>query len=256
MSVDASYWGGNKTLTPDDAYRFSRGDIVQATNGMNVQLSRPLDFLVIADHAYNMGVVPSLYGTSSILLETEEGKQLLQDFQHYQDTNDQAVYKAIYGTLYGEKIFSKERSHSIWMDVVAKADAYNSPGKFTTFGGYEWTSWGSPQANGGNLHRVVIYKDGADKTNQITPLSSLDSSDPEDLWQSLEQYQQKTGGDVLAIPHNGNVSNGEMFPSVDFDGHPLSVAYAKTRNRWEPLYEVTCFDSLQESHCNIFLINS
>jgi hypothetical protein len=98
----------------------------------------------------------------------------------------------------------------VWEDVIAAAEKYNDPGNFTAFIGYEWTSF----VKGNNLHRVIIYRDNGDKAIQTLPYTATDSSDPEDLWKALEVYEKKTGGQVLASPHNGNLSNGEMFAEV------------------------------------------
>lgn len=248
LSIDASYWGGNRALTPDIAYRFARGEMVQASNGMPARLNRPLDFLVVADHGYNLGVVPDLLSANIRLLETDVGRQLLRNFKNYQSNHDTELNKTINNTLYTEKVYSKKGFRQIWRDVAKRADHYNNPGKFTAFTGYEWTSWGTPRTSYGNLHRVVIYKDTIDKAGQITPLTSLDSINPEDLWRSMANYEKTTGGEVLAIPHNGNVSNGEMFSLTDFNGQPLSSTYATMRQRWEPLYEVTQMKGDGETH--------
>ena len=133
---------------------------------------------------------------------------------------------------------------SVWQDYTATAERYNEPGKFTALIGYEWTSNNS----GNNLHRVVIFRDGKDKADMIVPFSALDSEDPAMLWKFLDAYQAKTGGEVLAIPHNGNLSNGRMFGLVDFEGHDLTRAYAETRARLEPVYEVTQIKGDGESH--------
>ena len=128
--------------------------------------------------------------------------------------------------------------------MTSSADTYNDPGRFTAFIGYEWTT----MPKGDNLHRVVVFKDGADKAGQVVPFSAFDSEDPEDLWTYLGGYEKNTGGEVMAIAHNGNVSNGLMFSDKTVEGKPLSQAYAKTRSRWEPLYEVTQMKGDGEAH--------
>ena len=132
----------------------------------------------------------------------------------------------------------------IWSDYLTTTEQHNEPGKFTAFVGYEWSSL--PQGN--NLHRIVIYKDGKDKAIQTIPYSSAISSNPEDLWKALQQYEDKTGGKVLAIPHNGNASNGLMFTLTDFMGNPMTKEYAALRSRWEPLVETTQIKGDSESH--------
>ena len=133
---------------------------------------------------------------------------------------------------------------SVWHEATAAADRFNEPGVFTTFSGYEWTS----MPNDNNLHRNVIFKDGAELVNQVAPFSALDSVNVEDLWEYLAEYVEKTGGDVLAIPHNSNLSNGLMFSDKMFDGRPITREYAQTRAYWEPVIEVTQVKGDSEAH--------
>ena len=133
---------------------------------------------------------------------------------------------------------------SIWERVTTIATKYNEPGKFTAFNGFEWTSF--PGAN--NLHRVVIFRDGPDRVNQVLPFSAIDSSDPEDLWKYMAAYEQKTNGQILAIPHNGNMSNGRMFQGETSTGKAFTRAYAEERARREPLLEVTQSKGDGETH--------
>jgi hypothetical protein len=137
---------------------------------------------------------------------------------------------------------------SAWEETIEAAEEYNDPGRFTTFIGYEWTS----NTGGNNLHRVVIYRDGADKAGVMEPYTTLPpqgSDNPRDLWRWMQSYRDKTGGRLLAIAHNGNLSNGIMFPLVDsFNGNPVDLEYAETRAKWEPLYEVTQIKGDGEAH--------
>jgi len=258
LSVDANI-SGNKMLGPDEAYRFAKGEAVTAHNGMKARLHRPLDFLVVADHAFILGVMASLREADPALLATETGKLLYTQFQKVQADPDKAKRGAatseFANNLYREKTsVEKPYQQSIWQRVTAYADRHNEPEKFTAFIGYEWSPVGyqithsDPPSIIGNLHRVVFFKDSAEKTNQIVPCSFKDSSNPEDLWQAMQDYQDKTGGEVFAIPHNGNTSRGEVFAPFDAEGRPLSEAYAKTRSRWEPLYEVTQIKGDSEAH--------
>jgi hypothetical protein len=132
----------------------------------------------------------------------------------------------------------------VWKNVVDAAEKYNDPGKFTAFIGYEWTSL----IKGNNLHRVVIYRDNGDKAINQLPFTNEDSSDPERLWDNLESYEKNTGGKVLAIPHNGNLSNGMMFAETTVDGRAFDKAYVDRRAMWEPLYEVTQIKGDGETH--------
>jgi hypothetical protein len=198
---------GNFNLGPADAYRFARGEQIEANNGMQVKLVRPLDFLVVADHSEYMGLMPVLRGGDPELLKNEVGKRWYNWFKE----GPEGQYKVF--IEFGEDLGNNKGripfdtiARSTWDLMTETADEYNDPGKFTAFIGYEWTS--TPDGN--NLHRVVIFKDGADKAGQVVPFSSFDSADPEDLWANLENYETKTGGRVLAIPHNSNLSNGLM----------------------------------------------
>ena len=141
-----------------------------------------------------------------------------------------------------------ETYRSAWEKDIRAAETTNIPGRFTSFIGYEWTS----NTGGNNLHRVVVFRDGADKTSRIEPyttLKPLGSDDPKDLWKVLQSYEDKTGGNVLAIAHNGNLSNGIMFPEIDsFTGKPITREYAQTRAKWEHLYEITQMKGDGEAH--------
>ena len=146
-----------------------------------------------------------------------------------------------------DPINNPKMTRTVWEREIAFAEQYNEPGRFTAFIGFEWTSIATMETPG-NLHRVVIFKDGGDKAGQVLPFSAADSNDPEKLWDYLAAYEEKTGGSVLAIAHNGNVSNGQMFPLERLNGQPIDRAYAETRMRWEPLYEVTQMKGDGEAH--------
>jgi len=258
LSYDANN-SGNRS-SPSLAYRFARGDVVEASNGMPARLRRPLDFLVVADHAYALGVMASVQAGDPVLRQSTVGRSLVEAY--FADTP--GARNRVRGEV--DRVWRDMGAfnQTVWNRVVALAEDFNDPGTFTTFAGYEWTSRGSdPNGNPvgsrhrdpaaaagifGNLHRVVIFKDGPDKTNTIVPFSREDSFDPEDLWRFLARYEETTGGEVLAIPHNGNTSNGEMFALTTIDGQPLSTEYARTRDRWEPLYEVTQIKGDSETH--------
>ena len=248
LSLDA-YSDGNKKLGPEEAYRFAKGEAVIANNGMKARLHKPLDFLVVADHASNMGVMNGLEAKDPTLLTTEVGKRWLKNLNELADLakTDPLKYKKLSRQFmlrgFGKDVVgSAAYEHSVWKKVTELADKYNDPGQFTTLIGFEWTPIEF------NLHRVVIFKDNADKVQYVRPFSQYDSKDPEDLWIYLESYQTQTGGEVLAIPHNGNLSSGVMFALEDAKGNPLSTQYAKSRSRWEPLFEVTQIKGDSETH--------
>jgi hypothetical protein len=238
-STDAGMVGA--TRGPDVAYRVSRGEEVTSHLGWKVKLIRPLDFLVLADHAENLGIADFIRRSDPIILANKTGKKW------HDLVKAGKGYDAFLEWLRSDKedpIKEPRMMQSVWAKVAENADKYYQPGVFTTFHGFEWTS----MPDGNNIHRVVIFRDGADKTSQILPYSMYDSVDPEDLWDYMAGYEKKTAGQVLAIPHNGNLSNGLMFDVETYSGKPLTKAYAETRMRWEPLYEVTQQKGDGEAH--------
>ncbi|NIM71082.1 MAG: DUF3604 domain-containing protein [Xanthomonadales bacterium] len=250
-SMDAGAFGNRLGL--DEAYRFARGEEIDSTTAGRVRLARPLDFLVIADHSDNMGFFPDLFAANPAILEDPKGKEW---YDMIQAGEGMAVALQIIdsfsrGTFPNKLMYWPDGAmyRSAWDKTIAAAERYNEPGRFTAFIGYEWTSQVPP---GQNLHRVVIYKDGADKASQTVPATTYPpqgSTDPEYLWSMLQAYEDKTGGDLLAIAHNGNLSNGLMFPLTNHvDGKPITREYAKTRAMWEPLYEVTQIKGDGEAH--------
>jgi hypothetical protein len=228
FSTGDAYLLGNNVVSPEVAYQFARGETVTALNGMPVRIRRPLDFLVVADHAEGLGLAYTLREANPDLADDTFGARVGEAYRTFQ--SDTAGRK------------------SIWQRVAARADRYNDPGKFTTFIGYEWSSPGSKAGVFANLHRVVVFRDDAATAGQITPFSAYDSRNPEDLWSFLADYEQSTGGAVLAIPHNSNLSNGEMFSRRQYDGSLLTPAWAKTRIRFEPIMEATQLKGDSEAH--------
>ena len=210
---------------------------------MPVRLRRALDFLVVADHAMYLGWIDGIRRQDELLLENETAKRWAELYAagDTKTANDEIV-KSLVSTASKKSHPRWERS--VWRRQVEAADQYNDPGNFTALIGYEWTSMPS----GDNLHRVVIYRDGAEKAGEFPPFSSLDSKDPEDLWRFLATYEQKTGGSVLAIPHNSNVSGGTMFPDRQANGKSLSADYIEQRAKWEPLVEATQYKGDSETH--------
>jgi hypothetical protein len=241
-STDAGMIGNR--LGPEDAYRFARGEIVVSSSGVRARLQRPLDFLVIADHAENLGLAPMIAERNPDLLETEFGREIANLV--YDGSYDEAY------TLWGKGMSTRTDplkgqdalTRTMWERLTSAAEAFNEPGRFTALIGFEWTS--SPGGN--NLHRNVVFRDGKDEADQVIPFSNYNSSDPEDLWAWMKAYESKTGGQVLAIPHNGNLSNGLMFDDVTFTGKKLNREYAEQRSRWEPVYEVTQMKGDGEAH--------
>jgi len=253
FSMDAGAFGAR--LGPEDSYRLARGEEIESSTAGRVRLARPLDFLVVADHSDNMGFFPDLFAGAPHLLADPTGKRWYDMVQEGGQSGVNAALEIIDAFSRGtfpEAIFYKPDSKAYkgaWAKTIAAAEKYNEPGRFTAFIGYEWTSQVPP---GNNLHRVLIYRDGADKASQTVPFTTYPpdgSTNPEDLWTVLEAYEEKTGGDLLAIAHNGNLSNGMMFPLVNpVGGGPLTRAYAERRARWERLYEATQIKGDGEAH--------
>ena len=238
-STDAGMIGA--TLGPDDAYRVARGEAVTSYSGFKVKLIRPLDFIVVADHAENLGLADFIRRSDPIVLANETGKR-------WHDMNKAGNgYDAFIEWVRSDDkdlINEPRMVQSVWGRVVENADKYYQPGVFTTFTGFEWTS----MPGGNNLHRVVVFRDGEKRTSQVLPFDMYDSVDPEDLWSYMASYEKETGGQVLAIPHNGNLSNGLMFDVETYSGKRFSKAYAETRIRYEPIIEVTQIKGDGETH--------
>jgi len=252
MSFDAGSFGAR--LGPEDAYRFARGEEITSSTGLQAKLSRPLDFLVVADHSDNMGFFPRLNSGDPEMLANPEGKRWYEMIQAGGQTSVAAAIEIIEAFSQGtfpDALASPPGSQayrSAWEETIEAADKYNDPGRFTAFIGYEWTS----NTGGNNLHRVVMYRDDAVKAGVTEPYTTLKphgSDNPRDLWKWMAEYEDKTGGRLLAIAHNGNLSNGIMFPVKDsFTGETFDRSYAENRTRWEPLYEATQIKGDGETH--------
>lgn len=248
LSVDIldTYNPMGRGLSREDAYRFARGEEITAHNGMKVRRSRPLDFLVIADHAENIGLHQGIFRQDPVLMESAVGRDLRARYEAVADDSEklQELFRYIYANhgLYGSVAGGEKFQRSVWDTVVESADRNNEPGVFTAFIGYEFTS------HDFNLHRVMIFKDDAEKAGRFLPFSQFDSKKPEDLWRYLDRYVAETGGEVIAIPHNANLSRGRMFMLQQSDGTPIDENWAVSRNRWEPLYEVTQIKGDSEAH--------
>jgi len=252
------YLFGTFGSTPDTAYRFARGlPVVNPATQTRWQLSRPLDFLVVADHAELLGTVPRLFAGDPEIADTQTGKllralagsgkpqelmavyELMQSAGTDTPTQVQVDPRQAYADLHGG-----EKRRTAWNEIIAAAERYNQPGTFTTLIGWEWSS----APGGGNIHRVVFTPQGGDVARQFLPFSALESEDPEDLWRWLDATSRRTGAQFVAIPHNSNLSDGRMFPLARADGRPLDAAYARTRATWEPVVEITQIKGDSETH--------
>ena len=242
-SPDA-YSIGNMNLSQADAYRFAMGQALRAHNGMRVRLKRPLDFLVVSDHSeYLDGYYRFTLG-DELVLNTEIGKHWQAALDSGNPLGMLLSFSDSISSPGSVPVFPKAVQLQIWKEVAQTSDEYNQPGRFTALTGYEWTA----MKDGNNLHRVVVFADGAEKSAQIAPFTAQESVDVRELWRWLAEYEALTGGQAIAIPHNANLSNGTQFPDVTPDGDPLTPHYAELSSRWEPIYEVTQVKGDSESH--------
>jgi hypothetical protein len=242
VSVDA---GTLNRVGQEDAFRFARGEEVLSTGGLRAKLGQPLDFLVIADHAEMYGLMPQLLSGDPEVLSTEAGRRWYGELTSGNFDRIFATAMEIVGSLSGDEplIKSDKAVRKAWQGYTALADRYNEPGVFTAMIGFEWTAGGA-----NNLHRNVLFRDDATVANQTVPFSQFESKNPEDLWAYMAEFEARTGGEVLAIPHNGNLSNGRMFTVENFDGSPLTAEFAAKRIQYEPLIEVTQIKGDGEAH--------
>jgi hypothetical protein len=244
-STDA-YSTGNRTVTPDMAYRYARGiPIVQAGTGIKIAIERPLDFLAVTDHAVNMGLDPLIDRSDRLLTSTPGGRALLE-------LAESPTWRGAMGGMRGPQaatirgdVHSDAVRSGVWSEEVAATEANYVPGEFTTFVAWEWTAMGD---GGRNLHRCVITDADAISGNRFIPLSNADTQRPEDLYTFLRETRERTGVDFIAIPHNSNISGGLMFDTVDSDGRPIDAAYARERATWEGLMEITQTKGTSEVH--------
>jgi hypothetical protein len=250
MSMDAGAFGNR--LGIDQAYRFARGEEVVSSTGIPVRLSRPLDFLVVADHSDNMGFFPDLFAAKPHIMSVPKGKEWHDRIQAGDGVGVAIELIGLFsqGQFPEGLVYAPDSApyKAAWQQTIDAAERFNEPGRFTAFIGFEWTSL----IRGNNMHRVVIYRDGGDRAAQMvayTTMPPLGSPNPRDLWRWMTSYQQKTGGRMLAIAHNGNLANGIMFPlDAQYDGRELDQSYVTERRKWEPLYETTQIKGDAEAH--------
>jgi len=254
LSLDAGLFGN--ILGPEDAWRFARGEEIKSSTGLPVKLGRPLDWMVLTDHTDMMGIATDIQRGTPNILAVPKGKEWHEGFKKGGQAAGAAAFDLI--TNFAQMTLPEQIvadygpgsrvSTNVWERIVDAAETYNEPGKFTAFIGYEWTS----VPKGFNLHRNVILRDGAVRAKQIVPLTTqppLGTTDPLDLYKWLEDYETRTRGQALALAHNGNLSNGWMFPvDATYAGGKVDKNYVEQRARWEPLYEVTQIKGDGEAH--------
>ena len=264
-SFDAFIFG--TTASPDDAYRYAKGGAIKHPLGFDMQLDDPLDFYAVTDHAAWLGMLPAYADPSSRPGKLDFASDLhgLNDPENL-NTNTFVRRAGLFAnlitneliepsknpikmlgaylqedTVYGTRAYDRETHHTAWRDIAEAAERHNNPGEFTTFIAYEFTSSGPGQSN---LHRNVIFRDNK---APIQPFSIIDSSNPEDLWDWMDNLRN-LGVESLAIPHNSNGSNGQMFQLVDWAGNPMDDDYASKRMRNEPLVEITQVKGTSDTH--------
>ncbi len=236
-----SYAMGNRSLTARDAYRFAAGEEIEASSGLPAQLRRPLDFLAVTDHAEFMGVLNALTEKDPELMSSPLGKRWGAA------STDEFLTSFVESLSNPDPVrddVPDDLEWRIWRQLTSVAEEHYRPGAFTTFSAYEWTA----DSEGNNLHRCVIYRDNSELTSSVLPFSSFLGSDPEQLWAALHRYEEQTGGRVISIPHNGNLSNGIMWDTHRLGGQAIDAEYARLRMRWEPVAEVTQVKGDSETH--------
>ena len=236
----------NWSVTPDDAYRFAKGEpVAHAFSKARMQLKTPLDFLVVTDHAEYMGVMQLVENNSEALAKTEIGKIL---FKNRDDGNLRKSFVMLASSLNNDKpekgLLTKDIRQPIWDIITSSADRHNEPGAFTALIGWEWSSM--PQ--GANLHRIIFTPDNASLAQQYLPFSSLSDNRPEGLWNWLDKTSETHNARFVAIPHNSNISLGRMFSDVKSDGTAIDAAYAEMRMKWEPVVEMVQVKGTSETH--------
>jgi hypothetical protein len=239
-SFDA-FTNGSQT-TPTDAYAWAQGrEITNSGVGGAIRIQTPLDFYMVADHAEFMGVFNQMSNPDSPLSRTELAKGVTSPDPIVRLQTFAGVLRDMSAGKVDPALSDPALARSVWSEIVKAADAHYQPGRFTTFAGFEWTS--NPQKR--NLHRVVVFRDTEHLPDMV--LSALESEDPETLWKWMDDLRAR-GSTLLAIPHNGNASDGRMFETVKFDGRPIDAAYNRTRAANEPLYEITQIKGTSETH--------
>ncbi len=254
LSLDAGAFGN--TLLPDEAWRFAKGQQVISSTGQPVRLARPLDWMVLTDHTDLMGFAPDLQAGKPTILADEKGREWYEGYTAGGAAAGESAFDLItnfsqmtlpdaFTTAYGP---GGDAFSFTWEHIVDAAERHNDPGTFTAFIGFEWTS----VPKGFNLHRNVMLRDGGVRAKQVVPPVTQPpqgSTDPNSLWDWLEMYQDKTGGRAVAFAHNGNLSNGWMFPTEGtYHGGVVDQEYVERRAKWEPHYEVTQIKGDGEAH--------
>ncbi len=254
LSLDAGLFGN--TVGPEAAWKFARGEEIISSTGLPVKLGRPLDWMVLTDHTDLMGFAVDLQNGDPFVLTDPKGKEWYDGFQKGGEEAGKAAFDLI--TNFAQMTLPKkflngyssgaQRYDNVWERIIDAAENANEPGEFTAFIGFEWTS----VPKGFNLHRNVMLRDGAVQALQVSPPTTqppVGDTDPNFLWKWLEDYEARTGGTAMAFAHNGNLSNGWMFPTTDtYHGGKVDEEYVMNRAKWEPHYEITQIKGDGEAH--------
>lgn len=235
-------------VSPDDALRYAKGEEITSSTGQKVRLSRPYDFMMVADHSDALGIMAGVLAGEPAFMADPKLKEWNKGMNEGGDAAAKVVIEMI--TLQGqgklpEAVTDTDTQFDMWRKMTGIVEGHDDPGTFTALIGYEWTS---NYGGGNNLHRNVVYRDGKVKADMVRPLTTFDTELPNELWDWMAMYEDKTGGKVLAVPHNGNLSNGLMFATETPDGKPIDAAWAEDRARFEPLIEVTQSKGTSEQH--------
>ncbi|HYJ42347.1 MAG TPA: DUF3604 domain-containing protein [Steroidobacteraceae bacterium] len=245
-SVDAGL--GGATLTPEDAVRFARGEQVTSSSGQPVRLSRPLDWVAVTDHSDAMGTIAAIREGNPEMMKDPTLKRWHDMMAQGPEEGTKATMEVVAAQANKKMppaLVDPKWAKTYWDKNIDIMEKYNDPGRFTALIAYEWTS----NAGGGNnLHRNVIYRDNKDRARQVLPMTTFQSENAEDLWKWMADWEKKTGGQLLAIPHNGNLSNGRMFELQMFMGGPMTKDWAQQRQKYEPLFEAIQMKGQSESH--------
>ncbi len=244
-------FGFGTRLDPVQALRFARGEEVTSSTGQKAKLARPLDFLVISDHSDGFATIKDLYEAPRAMI-TEPMLLRWYDMLHEGPEGSMRATAELIDAKANNRLpaaitnpaGAEQRLRNNWLAHIAAVEDYNEPGKFTAFIGFEYTL----MDEGRNLHRNVIFRDSGNRAATVLPLASFGTTVPDGLWDYMDSYQAKTGGKVLAIPHNSNMSNGRMFMMTDPSGGPMSAEYARRRAAHEPIVEITQIKGDSEAH--------
>lgn len=239
---------GGTRVGPDDALRYAKGAEITSNTGQQVRLSRPYDWMVVADHSDALGVFTGVLNRDPNLMADPTLKEWSDGMNAGGSQATQVMMEIIASQSNGtlpEAMTDKDVQLDMWHKMTEIVESHNEPGTFSAMIGYEWTS---NYGGGNNLHRNVIYRGNKAEADRVRPLTTFDTEIPNELWDWMAMYEEETGGRVLAIPHNGNLSNGLMFATETPDGKPIDAEWAAQRARWEPLYEITQSKGTSEQH--------